>query len=79
MSTLFDKKFYEVFTDDELKYLENISVASGKNCLCITDNDFFIEISSDISDELEITYSKDNISKILTKEELFGIVRILEK
>lgn len=73
----FNKNFYDVFTKEELDELVSLSVAYGENCICISQNDSFIELSADTSDKLEISYSQGKNSQILTKEELLKICKDL--
>ena len=65
------KKFLEIFSDQELQSLIDISDIVSDNLICINTDKYFFEISS-----VEI-YAIENSgkSKIISKEKLFKLLK----
>lgn len=75
MNINFNEKFYDNFTVEELKYLVSISSAYGEGVICISLNNCFIEISADLSYDLNIYCDNhsNKTGKNISKEELFNV------
>ena len=71
MTDLKSAEFLNVFSNNELKYLTDISDIVSDNLICINTDKYFFEISS-----VEI-YAIENSgkSKIISKEKLFKLLK----
>ena len=71
MDSVMYKKFLEIFSDQELQSLIDISDIVSDNLICINTDKYFFEISS-----VEI-YAIENSgkSKIISKEKLFKLLK----
>jgi hypothetical protein len=71
MTDLIYKKFLNHFSEDELKYLIEISDITSDNLICINTDKYFFEISS-----IKI-YAIENSgeSQVISKDKLFDILK----
>lgn len=70
MKPLFNEKFYELFTAEELEEIVEHAMALSESVIIIATNLHFFELSADMSDELEI-YCDEHVNGSglkLTKE-----------
>jgi hypothetical protein len=74
---IFNQKFLEVFSEDELNDIINNATVITKNCIIISTEDHFFELSADRGDTLDI-YCDSNINdtnKQLTKDEFMKLYK----
>ena len=71
MTDLKSAEFLNVFSNNELKYLTDISDIVSDNLICINTDKYFFEISS-----VEIyAIGNSGKSKIISKEKLFKLLK----
>ncbi|MDQ7060406.1 MAG: hypothetical protein Q9M43_04500 [Sulfurimonas sp.] len=73
----FNPKFLKLFNEIELRDIVKSASAYGNDCLVVTTEDYFFELSADIGNEVEI-YCENNTSfeaNKLSKEEFLHLYK----
>ncbi len=70
-----DKKFFGMFTADELNTIIRRAIAFGRYCIVINTEKYFCELSADMGEKLELYIEINNKSKNLSKEQFLKLLK----